>query len=135
MARKLAAKKLFAAAAVALGLFTLAGPILAHHGTAGYDSGKTITLTGTVTKYDWSNPHVVVYMDAKDAEGNVQHWSVELAAPLLMARFGWSKNSIKTGDQLVAEIHPSKNGATIGIGATATMLLKWSVNGTPLPHL
>ena len=51
-----------------------------------------------------------------------------------MARYGWTKNSIKPGDQLVAEIHPAKNGAPIGIGATANMLLKWSVNGKPLPH-
>jgi hypothetical protein len=52
-----------------------------------------------------------------------------------MSRYGWNNNSIKPGDQLVAEIHPSKNGAPIGIGATATTLLKWSVNGAPLPHL
>lgn len=123
------------AVAVAIGFVTLATPILAHHGTAGYDLAKTITLNGTVTGYDWNNPHIIVYMDAKDASGTVQHWSIELAAPLLMVRRGWSKNSMKVGDQIAAEVHPARNGAPIGISGTATMLLKFTINGTPLSHM
>ena len=69
---KLVANKPFAICAVLLALFAFHKPILAHHGTAGYEPGKTITLTGTVSKYDWSNPHVVVYVDVKDADGNNQ---------------------------------------------------------------
>lgn len=94
---------------------------------------KVVTLTGTVTKVDWTNPHAVIYMDAKDAAGNPQHWSLELSAPLLMQRFGWTKDSIKAGDQLVAETHPAKNGAPVGASAAATFVLKFVVNGTPLP--
>ena len=105
----------------------------AHHGTAGYDMAKVVTLTGTVTRVDWTNPHIVIYMDAKSATGNMQHWSLELSAPLLMQRFGWTKSSIKAGDELVAETHPSKNGAPVGTSGTATFLLKFIVNGKPLP--
>jgi hypothetical protein len=119
----------------AIAFAALAMPVLAHHGTAGYDMAKTITLTGTVSGYDWNNPHIIVYMDAKDPSGTVQHWSIELAAPLLMVRRGWSKNSMKVGDQIIAEVHPARNGAPIGISGTATMLLKFTINGTPLSHM
>ena len=110
-------------------------PSFAHHGTAGYDMAKVETVTGTVTKVDWSNPHIVIHLDAKDASGNLQHWSLELSAPLLMTRLGWTKDSIKAGDQLVAETHPAKNGAPVGASGSASFLLKFVVNGTPLPHL
>jgi len=125
-------KKFLLISAFAAGLL-IAGPAFAHHGTAGYDMAKVVTVTGTVTKVDWSNPHIVVYMDAKDAQGNLQHWSLELSAPLLMQRFGWTKNSVKAGDQLVAETHPAKNGAPVGASGAATVVLKFVVNGTPLP--
>lgn len=132
---KCAGRTMRIAVAAVLGFVTLAAPVVAHHGTAGYDVSKTITLTGTVTEFDWSNPHIIVYMDAKDPDGTIQHWSIELAAPLLMTRRGWSKNSMKAGDQIVAEVHPARNGAPIGISGTATMLLKFTINGTPLSHL
>lgn len=117
---------------LAIGLL-IATPAFAHHGTAGYDMAKVVTLTGPVTKVDWTNPHIVIYMDAKDAQGNPQHWTLELSAPLLMQRFGWTKDSVKSGDQLVAETHPAKNGAPVGTSGTATFILKFIVNGTPLP--
>jgi hypothetical protein len=110
-----------------------AGPAFAHHGTAGYDMGKVVTLTGTVAKVEWSNPHIYVMIDAKGDSGSTQRWSLEMSAPLLLERFGWTKDSIKEGDQIVAEAHPAKNGAPVGISATATFLLKFVVNGKPLP--
>lgn len=125
-------KKLLLLSAVAVGLLA-ASAAFAHHGTAGYDMAKVVTLSGTVTKVDWTNPHIIVYVDAKDPAGSLQHWSLELSAPLLMQRFGWTKNSMKAGDQLVAETHPAKNGAPVGTSGTATFLLKFVVNGTPLP--
>ena len=110
-----------------------AAPAFAHHGTAGYDMSKVVTLTGTVSKVQWSNPHIYYTIDAKDESGNVQHWSLEMSAPLLLERFGWTKDSIKEGDQVVAEAHPAKNGAPVGISGTATFLLKFVVNGKALP--
>jgi len=124
--------KFLLVSAFAAGLL-VAAPAFAHHGTAGYDMAKVVTLTGSVTKVDWTNPHIVVYMDAKDAGGSLQHWSLELSAPLLMQRFGWTKDSVKAGDHLVAETHPAKNGAPVGTSGAATFILKFVVNGTALP--
>jgi len=105
----------------------------AHHGVAGYDMTKTVTLHGTVSKFDWSNPHVVVYVDAKNDTGELQHWTIEFAAPVHMVRAGWSKNAMKTGDDIVIDTHPSKNGAPVGISSTITFILKVVVNGQALP--
>ena len=125
---------IFAVAAVLLA----AGPAFAHHGTAGYDMVKVVTVKGTVTKVDWNNPHVIFHIDgnidAKDG-GDIQHWSLEVSPPLLMNRFGWNKESLKPGDQVSAETHPARSGSPVGISGTASFLLKFVVNGTPLPHL
>jgi hypothetical protein len=107
--------------------------VLAHHGVAGYDFTKTITLHGTVTKFDWSNPHCVIHMDVKSDNGEVQNWTLELGAPTHMSRAGWTKNSLKTGDDITAEIHPAQSGAPVGISGTLTFIMKIVVNGQPLP--
>ena len=114
-------------------LVLFSGPVMAHHGVAGYDLTKTITLHGTVAKFDWSNPHVVVYVDAKNDGGEMQHWTIEFASPVHMVRAGWSKNSMKAGDDIVIETHPSRNGAPVGITSTITFILKTVVNGQALP--
>jgi hypothetical protein len=116
-----------------LGLLLFSGPVLAHHGVAGYDLTKTITLHGTVTKFEWSNPHVVVYVDAKNEKGETQNWTIEFAAPIHMVRAGWNKNVMKAGDDIVIDTHPSRNGAPVGITSTITFILKVVVNGQALP--
>jgi hypothetical protein len=126
-------RKLFFALVAMAGLAILASPTLAHHGVAGYDMTKTITLHGTVSKFDWSNPHVVVYVDAKNDAGEMQHWTIEFAAPVHMVRAGWSKNAMKPGDDIVIDTHPSRNGAPVGISSTITFILKVTVNGQVLP--
>lgn len=108
-------------------------PILGHYGTTWYDMDKTITLYGTATNFDWSNPHCVVEMDVKGAKGETQHWVLELAAPIHMSRVGWTRTSIKPGDQLVAETHPAKNGAPVGTSGVQYNVLKFVVNGTEPP--
>ena len=125
--------KLLVVLAVMGSLAMLASSVAAHHGVAGYDMTKTITLHGTVTKFDWSNPHVVVYVDAKNEGGELQHWTLEFAAPVHMVRAGWSKNSMKAGDDIIIETHPSRNGAPVGITSTITFILKTVVNGQALP--
>ena len=124
---------LLVASALLASLAVFSSAALAHHGVAGYDLNKTVTLHGTVTKFDWSNPHVVVYLDAKNDAGETQHWTIEFAAPVHMVRAGWSKASMKTGDDIVIETHPSRNGAPIGITSTITFILKTVVNGQALP--
>jgi hypothetical protein len=126
-------RKLLAVLASLGSLVMLSGSVMAHHGVAGYDLTKTITLHGTVSKFDWSNPHVVVYVDAKNDSGEMQHWTIEFASPVHMVRAGWSKNSMKAGDEIVIDTHPSRNGAPIGITSTITFILKTVVNGQALP--
>ena len=118
---------------VAASLLLVSSPVSAHHGTSGYDMEKVITLNGTVTNFNWSNPHCLVRIDVKDSKGDVKDWVVELAAPTLMTRNGWTRDSLKPGDEVVAETHPAKNGATTGLSGASTSILKFVVNGRALP--
>lgn len=128
------ARRIFlAVSALALVLLISPSSLLAHHGTAGYDMDKVITLTGTVTAFEWFNPHVVIQMDVKGENGEVQHWLLELAAPIHMTRIGWNKNMMKPGDQIVADTHPAKNGAPVGTTGVQYNVLRVVINGTPLP--
>ena len=126
-------RKLLVVMAALGSLMLFSGAALAHHGVAGYDMTRMITLHGTVTKFDWSNPHVVVFVDAKNDTGQMQNWTIEFAAPVHMVRAGWSKNAMKPGDDIVIDTHPSRNGAPVGISSTITFILKVVVNGQTLP--
>jgi Family of unknown function (DUF6152) len=126
-------QKLLTVVVLTAGLLAVSVSVFAHHGVAGYDMTKTVTLHGTVTKFDWSNPHIVVHMDAKNTNGEVQNWTIELAAPTHMSRIGWTKNVMKTGDEIIVDVHPAQNGAPVGISGTVTFQLKIVVNGQTLP--
>ena len=76
--------------ALMVGVVAFAVPLFAHHGAASFDTSKMMTVTGTVTEYVWSNPHVLVKLDAKDDSGNVAHWVVEAWNPVTQASRGWS---------------------------------------------
>lgn len=119
-------------AAPALALFLISSPVLAHHGTSRYDLEKTITLSGTVTGFDWGNPHCLIHLDVKGGDGEIQHWTLELASPFTMSHAGWNKGSLRLGDELVADTHPARNGVTLGISATSRNVMKFVVNGKPL---
>jgi hypothetical protein len=93
---------------------------------------KVVTLKGTVTSFHWSNPHVVVHVDVKDSQDEVKDWIIELGAPTILSRMGWTKDALKPGDEVVAETHPAKNGVPTGLSGASTTLLKFVVNGHPL---
>lgn len=88
------------------------GPAYAHHGSAAYDPSKSVTVTGTVTEYDFVNPHVMISVDVKNASGNVEKWEGEMTSPNHLGRAGWTKNTIKAGDQVTLTGYPARSGAT-----------------------
>jgi Family of unknown function (DUF6152) len=88
-----------------LGLLCLvAVPVLAHHSfDAEYDSAKTMTIVGYVTKVDWVNPHAFVYLDSKDDKGTVRSFRIEMGPPYALQRSGWKKDTLKVGDKITVE--------------------------------
>jgi hypothetical protein len=87
----------------------------AHHGNSAYDESKPITLQGTVTEFDWVNPHTQIYFDVKSANGRVAHWGCETLSPGKLTRSGWTKDSVKAGDQITITMVAAKTGAPVGI--------------------
>jgi hypothetical protein len=98
---------------VAIGVLAAAMPLMAHHSFAAeFDSKKQVTLTGTVTKVEWTNPHVWFYMNVKDAEtGKITNWGFEMGPPHLLQGQGWRRDSMKLGDQLTVNGSLAKNGS------------------------
>jgi hypothetical protein len=96
-------------------------PALAHHSFAVYDHTRTLTIRGTVTKFQWTNPHAFLEIDAPQADGSMKHYSVELTSINMMQRVGWRSNMIKAGDKVTAIIAPLLSGEPIGLGLEVTM--------------
>jgi hypothetical protein len=93
-----------------------ASSVYAHHGRgATYDMKKRVTLKGTVSRVDWRNPHVVIYMDVKDETGKVVTWGFENAGVSQLAQEGYSRNTLKIGQEITAIVNPAANGAPTGI--------------------
>jgi hypothetical protein len=98
-------------AALVLGLLVAPIPAIAHHAFAAeFDSNKTVTVKGTVNKVEWTNPHIWIYIDMKDGEGNVARWQCEGGSPNTLTRQGWSRDSLKPGEQVSIEGYRAKNG-------------------------
>lgn len=105
-------------------LFLVSGSAFAHHGAAAYDSSKMVTVTGTVTDFQFINPHVMIAMDVKDpSTGKIEKWEGELTSPNHLERAGWTKSTIKLGDQV------TMTGAALKSGAPAMAIRKVMKNG------
>ena len=89
-------------------------PLSAHHGAAGYNMDKEMVMKGTVTDWLWANPHCFLKYDTTDDSGTLSHWAVEVSNPTDMTKRGWSKRSLKPGDEVTVTVRPAKNGAPIG---------------------
>jgi hypothetical protein len=112
-----------------LGLLLSYTSLSAHHGTSNYSTtGQTITLSGTVTEFAWSNPHVYVLFDVKDDKGAIVHWAGEMNSPGVLKAAGWTKNTLKAGDQITVTLRPNKFGTPVGLLSRTNML----INGKPL---
>jgi hypothetical protein len=99
---------------VAVCFLAVSVPLAAHHGSAGYDMDKELVMKGTVMEWLWANPHCFLKYDTTDESGNVAHWAVEVSNPTDMVKRGWSKQSLKPGDEVTVTVRPAKNGAPVG---------------------
>lgn len=107
-------KKLGTALAALVCLAPAAKPLLAHHGYANYDTDRKVTLKGTVARWVWSNPHILLQLDVTDESGHVVRWTVESENPSTLIRNGWTEKSLKVGDQVTVSALPVKNGNPVG---------------------
>ena len=112
---------------LAYGLLTAAmlptGSALAHHSFAAYDAKQIRTLDGLVKQFDWANPHVALKMVVRpDGPGPLQEWNIETSSPVILARFGWTRDSLKPGDRIRVICNPLGDGTHGGRLHTLVML-------------
>jgi hypothetical protein len=105
-----------------VGLLVLSGTtVLAHHSFAVFDHTRTITVKGSVTKFQWTNPHGFLELDVPNADGSVKHFTIELTSINMMSRTGWRSNTIKAGDHVKATVAPLLSGQAGGLGLDETL--------------
>jgi hypothetical protein len=102
-------------------MFAMTSPALAHHSFAVYDHTRTVTLTGDVTKFQWTNPHGYLEIDVTQKDGTVQHYSCEMTSINMMTRLGWRSNMIKYGDHVTVTLAPLLNGEPAGLLLDVTL--------------
>lgn len=108
--------------ALAAGWAICSTPVLAHHGSAGYDySVPRKTLEGTVSQFEWENPHAQIFLDVRDDQGRTTNWAMELNNPGNLVELGWSHSMVKVGDRIRVTFNPGKNGRRIGICVDAVL--------------
>ena len=100
---------------LALALLFPAASVLAHHGTAtSYDQKKLVKVEGVVKEFHWRNPHAGLFLSGKDESGKDVTYSLEMGSPFVLSNLGFSRNTFKPGDKVIAEMHPSYGSPTSG---------------------
>ena len=105
--------KIFMLPILVLGVLLVSVSVFAHHGEANYDTSEVVDVKGTVSDFQFINPHVLIHIDAKDSSGNVENWTCEATSPNFLLRRGWTKSTLKPGDEITASGHRAKNGAPL----------------------
>jgi hypothetical protein len=108
------------------------GAAQAHHSFAMFDREKTVTISGTVKDFAWTSPHIFIELLVNSGRGEPVVWSIEGNSPSVLARGGWTSNSLRPGDKVSIAVHPSKNGQMHGLLADEREVL---VNGQPAKGL
>jgi len=104
-------KKLAFFVATLFCVVVISAPVLAHHGEANYDTEKMVSVKGSVTDFEFVNPHVQISLDVKNDKGEVEKWVGEARSPAMLARYGgWDRNTLKIGDVITFYGHRTKNG-------------------------
>ena len=99
-----------------LGLVVLlaSAPLLAHHGEANYDTDKVVSVKGTVSGFEFINPHTLITLDVKNEKGEIEKWNCEARSPGMLVRVGgWDKNTLKMGDVITVSGYRAKNGSPV----------------------
>ena len=108
--------------ALAGAMLLAAVPAIAHHSFAAeYDANKAVTLKGTVTKVEWTNPHARFYVDVKDERGEVVNWNLELASPNVLVRNGWTRKALSVGDEVTVQGSAAKDGSKMANARVVTL--------------
>jgi len=108
------------------GMVLFSASLTAHHGQAGYNTTETVTVSGTISGFQFVNPHSIVGLDVKDDKGETQAWQGELTSPNHLIRAGWTSVTLKPGDQVTMAGYRAKSGAN------SMWITKISVNGEEL---
>lgn len=99
---------------LSLAALVVTAPLRAHHGEANYDTDKTVSVKGTVTDFEFINPHVQIFMNVKNENGEIEKWACEARSPSMLVRIGdWNKNTLKPGDVITATGFRAKNGSNV----------------------
>jgi hypothetical protein len=115
-------------------VIAMSASALAHHSFAVYDHTRTVTVRGTVTRFQWTNPHGFIELDATQSDGTVKHFTVELTSINMMQRVGWRSNMIKVGDKIQVVGAPLLNGDPVALGIEV-VLADGKTMGLPVPAI
>jgi hypothetical protein len=107
-------KKFMLLLALSFGALLVSAPLFAHHGEANYDTDKVVAVKGTVSSFEFINPHTLITLDVKNDKGEIEKWSCEMRSPTMLVRVGgWDKNMLKVGDVITVYGNRAKNGTTV----------------------
>src|SRR6202790_608606 len=119
------------AALVVVGLLLGVDYLRGHHGNAPFDMTHTVRMQGTVKDFQWINPHALIHADLKDENGKVANWALELGSLGMLSGFGWSRNTVKRGDQGTAEGFRAKDGSPYMCLVSIDLPKGQSMRGSP----